>query len=269
MKKLQLFSLLWLTGLFAFSFVPAFAQDAEEVIPADEEIVAAVEDVDPVAAIEDSAVEVNEEVEAIADEVAAEVEDVENAVEDTADDVAVEATEQVEDLSALLNTEEVQNAFSGFTTEETAWIIWIFAGMWIAGFLVVLVLAILGIIALWRAFTRAWEGWWKAIIPIYNTYIQFKLADMKNWFWYMILIAFAFGVVAACIPSYEELISNIAYVVARIIGAVASFKFARKYGWWVFAAVLFALFYPICILVLGFGNYPYEWKKSEETIVEA
>jgi hypothetical protein len=168
-----------------------------------------------------------------------------------------------------LNTDEVQNAFSGFTNEETAWIIWIFAGMWIAGLLVALVFGILAIIALWKAFTRAWEGGWKAIIPVYNTYIQFKLADMKNWFWYMILIAFIFGVVAACLPDYKDLITNIWYVVSWIIGIVASFKFARKYGWWVFASILFVLFYPICILVLGFGNYPYEWKKSEETIVEA
>ena len=174
--------------------------------------------------------EFNEEVEAIADDAVAEIEATEEAVEDTAEDVAEEATE---------------------------------------GLLVALVFGILAIIALWKAFTRAWEGGWKAIIPVYNTYIQFKLADMKNWFWYMILIAFIFGVVAACLPDYKDLITNIWYVVSWIIGIVASFKFARKYGWWVFASILFVLFYPICILVLGFGNYPYEWKKSEETVVEA
>jgi hypothetical protein len=45
------------------------------------------------------------------------------------------------------------------------------------------------------------------------------------------------------------------------------FKFARKYGWGVFTSVLFVLFYPICILILGFGNYKYEGR--EETVVEA
>lgn len=268
MKKLL--SLFGLLGLLAFVATPIYAQEEQEAT-LDEQIVAEADDIVAEAedVVEDAAVEVNEEVEAIADDVVAEVEDVENAVEDTAEDVAAEATEQVEDLSALLNTDEVQNAFSGFTNEETAWIIWIFAGMWIAGLLVALVFGILAIIALWKAFTRAWEGGWKAIIPVYNTYIQFKLADMKNWFWYMILIAFIFGVVAACLPDYKDLITNIWYVVSWIIGIVASFKFARKYGWWVFASILFVLFYPICILVLGFGNYPYEWKKSEETIVEA
>ena len=261
MKKLLcLFGAL---GLLAFVAMPIYAQEEDVALDDEERIAAEAEDVDAVAD------EFNEEVEAIADDAVAEIEDAEEAVEDTAEDVAEEATEEVEDFAALLNTDEVQNAFSGFTNEETAWIIWIFAGMWIAGLLVALVFGILAIIALWKAFTRAWEGGWKAIIPVYNTYIQFKLADMKNWFWYMILIAFIFGVVAACLPDYKELITNIWYVVSWIIGIVASFKFARKYGWWVFASILFVLFYPICILVLGFGNYPYEWKKSEETVVEA
>ena len=264
MKKL--FSLFGLLGLLAFVATPIYAQEEQEAT-LDEQIVAESDDI--VAETEDVADDIVAEAEDAVEDVAVEIADAEEAVEDTAEDVAEEATEEVEDFAALLNTDEVQNAFSGFTTEETAWIIWIFAGMWIAGLLVILVFAILGIIALWRAFTRAWEGWRKAIIPIYNTYIQFKLADMKNWFWYMILIAFIFGVVAACLPDYKDLITNIWYVVSWIIGIVASFKFARKYGWWVFASILFVLFYPICILVLGFGNYPYEWKKSEETIVEA
>ena len=271
MKKLQLFSLLWLTGLFAFSFVPAFAQDAEEVIPADEEIVAAVEDVDPVAAIEDAAVEVNEEVEAIADDVAAEVEDVENAVEDTAEDVAAETTEQVEDLSALLNTEEVQNAFSGFTTEETAWIIWIFAGMWIAGFLVALVFGILVIIAMWKIFTKAWEAGWLAIIPIVNVYIMYKIVGMKNWFWYTIIAAFVWWIIAGLLweeSSAGGIVTLIASLFSGIVAVVAAYKLPRKFGWGVFASVLYVLFTGICILILGFGNYKYEGK-SEETIVEA
>ncbi len=262
-KLLSLFAAL---GLLAFVAAPIYAQEEQEAT-LDEQIVAEADDI--VAEAEDVADDIVAETEDVVEDAADEIADAEEAVEDTVEDVAEEATEEVEDFAALLNAEEVQNAFSGFTNEEAAWIIWIFAGMWIAWLLVALVFGILAIIALWKAFTRAWEGGWKAIIPVYNTYIQFKLADMKNWFWYMILIAFIFGVVAACLPDYKELITNISYVVGGIIGAVASFKFARKYGWWVFASILFVLFYPICILVLGFGNYPYEWKKSEETVVEA
>jgi hypothetical protein len=145
----------------------------------------------------------------------------------------------------------------------------ILASLWIGALIVWLIRWIIKTIALWKAFTKAWEAGWKAIIPIYNTYIQFKLAGMKNWFWYMIIIAFALGIIAACLPDYKGLITDISCVAWWIIGIVASFKFARNYGWGVFTSVLFVLFYGICILVLGFGSSKYIWNKSEETVVEA
>ena len=112
MKKLLcLFGAL---GLLAFVAMPIYAQEEDVALDDEERIAAEAEDVDAVAD------EFNEEVEAIADDAVAEIEDAEEAVEDTAEDVAEEATEEVEDFAALLNTDEVQNAFSGFTNEETA-----------------------------------------------------------------------------------------------------------------------------------------------------
>ena len=98
MKKLSLFSLLGLTGLLAFMVAPVYAQEEDVALNDEERIAAEAEDVDAVAD------EFNEEVEAIADDAVAEIED----------------AEEVEDFAALLNTDEVQNAFSGFTNEETA-----------------------------------------------------------------------------------------------------------------------------------------------------
>ena len=111
MKKLLcLFGAL---GLLAFVAMPIYAQEEDVALDDEERIAVEAEDVDAVAD------EFNEEVEAIADDAVAEIEDAEEAVEDTAEDVAEEATEEVEDFAALLNTDEVQNAFSGFTNEDT------------------------------------------------------------------------------------------------------------------------------------------------------
>lgn len=256
MKKL--FSLFGLLGLLAFVATPIYAQEEQEAT-LDEQIVAEADDI------------VAEAEEAVED-VAVEIADAEEAVEDTAEDVAEEATEEVEDFAALLNTDEVQNAFSGFTNEEAAWIIWIFAWLWmwllfVLGF-VGFILWILRIIALWKAFERAGESGWKALIPVYCSYIKYKLAWMKNWFWYCLLIALIMWVIAACMPDQQELITNVGCLITSIIYIVMLFKFARKYGWGVFASVLFVIFYPICVLILGFGNYPYQGK-TEEIIVEA
>ncbi len=52
-----------------------------------------------------------------------------------------------------------------------------------------IVIFILYVIASWRIFKKAGEPGWKAIIPIYNVYISFKIAGMKAWFWIMLLVS--------------------------------------------------------------------------------
>lgn len=42
---------------------------------------------------------------------------------------------------------------------------------------------IIAIIAWWKIFEKAGEKGWKALIPVYNTYILFKICGLKNWFW--------------------------------------------------------------------------------------
>lgn len=47
---------------------------------------------------------------------------------------------------------------------------------------------VLFIIAGWRIFEKAGEKGWKALIPLYNMYIMYKIVGMKNWFWGMIAL---------------------------------------------------------------------------------
>ena len=258
MKKLSLLSLLWLTGLLAFVATPIYAQDAEDVIN------------ETVNVVNETVDDTIDAVDNVVDDTIDAVDDVVDETEDAVDEVA--NLEWIEDFNSLFENEEVKNALGelDLSNEEAAWLIWLFAGL---GMLLIplaivgIILRILRIIALWKAFERAGEPGWKALVPIYCSYIQYKLSGMKNWFWYGLLIAVIAWIVAACIPDQQELITNIGSAITWIIYIVMLFKFARKYGWGVFTSVLFVLFYPICILILGFGNYKYEGK--EETVVEA
>ena len=56
---------------------------------------------------------------------------------------------------------------------------------------------ILMVIAMWKIFTKAGEKGWKALIPIYNIYIYFKIAGMKNWFWALVAVEVIVCIVAA------------------------------------------------------------------------
>lgn len=50
-----------------------------------------------------------------------------------------------------------------------------------------IITSLLIIIAKWIVFKKAWEKWWKAIIPLYNDYVLFKIAWRKKWFWWILI----------------------------------------------------------------------------------
>ena len=246
MKKLL--SLFGAFGLLAFVATPIYAQE-EEAIALDEE---------PIIAEADATV---------AEETAVD--------EQTLEQIFAENPEMVNDLNAGLDgvlwalEEEnpgITDEFNAqFTTDEekaaaAIGFAAIFAGFGLIACIIGFICWIIKTIALWKAFTKAGEAGWKAIIPIYHTYIEYKIADMKNWFWYGLAIAVIFWIIAAFIPDQQQLLTDIACAIVWIIYIIVTFKFARKFGWGVFTSILFVLFYPICILILGFGNSKYQKK---------
>ena len=48
-------------------------------------------------------------------------------------------------------------------------------------------ITILLIVAMWKLFKKAGEPGWKALIPIYDVYILFKISGAKSWFWGLIV----------------------------------------------------------------------------------
>ena len=93
----------------------------------------------------------------------------------------------------------------------------------------------------WKIFTKAKLPGWGILVPIYNVYLQFKLAGHPNWAWWLLL------------PP-----------VAAILLIVANFKIAKKFGKGTgFALGLWFLpiiFYPI----LAWGDAQYQEELSEE-----
>lgn len=88
-----------------------------------------------------------------------------------------------------------------------------------------LVFSILTIIGLWNMFNKAGEPGWGAIIPYYNTYLLYKIADMKKMFWLFLItsvttVVLFFVFIFAIIAS---LVSVSTYNSNGIYGLVGSF----------------------------------------------
>ena len=86
---------------------------------------------------------------------------------------------------------------AGLTTGQAAGVA-AFMGF-LAGMLVILcvigvVYYVLLVIAWWKLFTKAGEKGWKAIIPVYNFYVQCKLTWSPKFFWFILASALVSGI---------------------------------------------------------------------------
>jgi len=270
MKKTSILSILWLAGLLTFIATPSFAQEAEEAV-ADEAAVVVedtVDDAADVAADEVAAIEEPTSEEAVAYE-AAERTPFEEEI--TSDPELVNKLNQGMDevLNALdLPEDERAELESQFKNpEERALVMAAFSSIVAGAGLIYLICAaicaLIYIIALWFVFKKAGEKGWKAIIPIYNEYITYKIAGIKNWFWWSLLIAFVIWFIAGFFPAYQGIFTSVAICICGIIAIVKNFKLARNFNWGVFTSILFVLFNWICVLILWFGKSQYKGDKAE------
>lgn len=80
------------------------------------------------------------------------------------------------------------------------------------------VIGVLGIIAMWKIFTKAGKPGWAAIIPVYNLVVWYQIAGMNPLF-LLILIG--------CIIPIVNIFAGIAFFV---IGIFVNLKIAKAFG---------------------------------------
>ncbi|MBR4201436.1 MAG: hypothetical protein IKQ91_09235 [Oscillospiraceae bacterium] len=101
-----------------------------------------------------------------------------------------------------------------------------------------LVCAVLALVAMCKLFSKAGEAGWKAIIPIYNIYIAFKL------FW---------NGASAGLMTVLMFVPLVNIVIALIL----SYKIVASFGKGIGFFILSLLFNPIPQLILAFGGSQY------------
>ncbi len=141
---------------------------------------------------------------------------------------------------------------------------------------------ILFIIAYWKILVKAGEKGWKALIPIYNVYLMYKIVNMKSWFWYLIGISicaeimmavdgYPYGVTAEQMSTLSitaHPMTVIALVGVSIITLIATiiyvYRTSKVFGHGIgFAIGLFFLPF-IFWLILAFGNSKYDKKRLKK-----
>lgn len=132
---------------------------------------------------------------------------------------------------------------------------------------------ILPIIGYWFLFEKKGEPGWKTIIPIYGSYIQYKLffKTSKWWRQFIACVLFFVSLVALCLfaimwdstrnEAYSMpiiasfVVMFISFIWLLIINIQYDIAICKKYGrgfWFIFAMIIFT---PIAVAILAYEVY--------------
>lgn len=103
-----------------------------------------------------------------------------------------------------------------------------------------LVICVLTLIAMWKIFSKAGQGGWKSLIPIYNVYTLCKIADGNGWKFLLLLIP----------------IVNVVYAI------MLNFRLAKSFGKGIGFGFGLLFLSTIFTLILGFGSASYVGPKG-------
>lgn len=122
--------------------------------------------------------------------------------------------------------------------------------------IICLAISIFMIVVYWKLFSKAGEAGWKAIIPIYNSYILFKIAKAPLFF---------FVWLACMLLSFS---TNETILVIRLIGTLVAYiildvKIAKAFGKSAGFAVGLIIFPIIFFPILAFGSATYQGDAQE------
>ena len=105
--------------------------------------------------------------------------------------------------------------------------------------IVAIIVAVIGIIANWKIFSKAGKPGWASIVPIYNTVVQFQIVGLNPWLILLFIVPF------------------VNFIAIPVLGIMIPFRMAKSYGkdiGWGFGL----LFLPFIFnLILAFGSSEY------------
>ena len=161
------------------------------------------------------------------------------------------------------------------STEEAALAGGILGGMFAAILTFGLIYYILLVIAGWKIFEKAGEKGWKSLIPIYNTYIFYKIVGMKNYFWAILIMSFAISLITTALGQgtqmqsmnlatgagvFSFILSLASCIFVLVVSVMYVIRTSKAFGHGgLFAVGLFFLS-GIFLLILGFGKSKYNKK---------
>lgn len=119
---------------------------------------------------------------------------------------------------------------------------------------------IITVIPLWRIFTKAGEPGWKALIPLYSTYILYKISWKSSMFWVTLGLSIV-GSILMWIVSDAVIILIIGwllYVAALVLGIMLYYNLSKSFGHGAGFTIGLVFLCLIFLYILAFGKSEYK-----------
>ena len=116
--------------------------------------------------------------------------------------------------------------------------------------LIILAFYVLIIVAQWKIFTKAGQEGWKALIPIYNVVVLYKIIGLSPW----LLLLYLLSVVPV-----------VGWIISIALSIVSTVKLAKAFNQstaFIFGLLLLS---PIFQMILGFGKAEYVGPENNTT----
>lgn len=116
--------------------------------------------------------------------------------------------------------------------------------------LIILAFYVLIIVAQWKIFNKAGQEGWKALIPIYNVVVLYKIIGLSPW----LLLLYLLSVVPV-----------VGWIISIALSIVSTVKLAKAFNQ--STAFIFGLLFlsPIFQMILGFGKAEYVGPENNTT----
>lgn len=124
---------------------------------------------------------------------------------------------------------------------------------------------VLLVISRWKLFKKAGEKGWKAIIPLYNLYVLYKLTWSKKYFWILMVSTILWSI---CRAVYQTATGNtqlicsfillILIIVLIVLYFISLYRLAKAYGHGAGYTIGLIFLNFIFILILAFGKSEYQ-----------
>ena len=116
--------------------------------------------------------------------------------------------------------------------------------------LIILAFYVLIIVAQWKIFTKAGQEGWKALIPIYNVVVLYKIIGLSPWLPLLYLLS---------------VVPVVGWIISIALSIVSTVKLAKAFNQ--STAFIFGLLFlsPIFQMILGFGKAEYVGPENNTT----